>query len=499
MGAVYEAVDQRLRHTVALKETFMETEELRRAFEREAHLLANLNHPSLPRVIDYFAENNTEYLVMDFVPGDDLNTLLEKTRTPFSVEDVLSWPDNLLDALHYLHSHNPPIIHRDIKPSNLKLNSTGKIVLLDFGLAKGMAGQMSIGASSRSILGYSPHYASLEQMEGDKTSPLSDLYSLGATLYQLLTGKVPPDALSRANAMLHDEIDPLRHIRELNPAVPSRLADELMRCLSLKPSLRPKSAAAMRTALREDITASTNDFATLDLSETTITQSPLPRSRSLVRPSILTSSIVTGLGVVLFIGLLIVGYILFRQTTTPLDQNAATQIPSGNASPTQAQNSDADMNSNTSSSTNTPVQNGVSWPSERDTDGVYVATSSETIPTFPLTLSGYRSENGRDFWGKRFVTKGTLRIFEGRGWEVIPDFPLTMNGCSAGVFMIRWRSANPDVQVAGALGYHYSGVITPKKQGPLATCKVVIVRNRCSSSFVLIMVTSQLWLISITS
>jgi hypothetical protein len=89
-----------------------------------------------------------------------------------------------------------------------------------------------------------------------------------------------------------------------------------------------------------------------------------------------------------------------------------------------------------------------SWPKKL---GVYIASSSETIPLFPRALSGYRSEDNTDFWGHTFATKGSIRIFEGGGWTGIPDFPATMNGCSAGVFMIRWRSANPDVRISSVL------------------------------------------------
>lgn len=90
------------------------------------------------------------------------------------------------------------------------------------------------------------------------------------------------------------------------------------------------------------------------------------------------------------------------------------------------------------------------WPEET---GAYVAASSETIPDFPNELSGYRSESNKDFWGTAFACRGTIRIFDGNGWEGIPDFPNTMNGCSAGVFMIRWRSSSPDIPVSTTVGY----------------------------------------------
>jgi serine/threonine protein kinase len=251
MGAVYEAMDERLSRTVALKETLAESDDLKRAFEREARLLANLRHPVLPKVIDHFTEEDGQFLVMEFIPGNDLGDLLERRQQPFSSDEVLRWADDLLDALDYLHTNEPPIIHRDIKPANLKLTAKGKIILLDFGLAKGAAGQMTRTSSGMSVVGYTLSYAALEQIQGERTSPRSDLYSLAATLYQLLTGHAPVDALKRAADLLNDEADPLTPIRNLNPDVPESFAATLMQALSLKPSARPASAAEMRAALHD--------------------------------------------------------------------------------------------------------------------------------------------------------------------------------------------------------------------------------------------------------
>lgn len=286
MGAVYEALDARLHRTVALKETLVESDDLRRAFAREAHLLANLSHPALPKVIDHFSEGDGEYLVMDHIAGADLSQQLAGRGEPFPTQTVLRWADELLDALEYLHGNEPPIIHRDIKPSNLKLTPKGCIVLLDFGLAKGTAGQMTRVQASQSILGYTPNYAALEQIQGERTSPRSDLYSLAATLYHLLTGKTPVDALKRATEVLHDEPDPLRPIDELNPQVPRAVANVLMRALALRPTQRPESAAQLRAELQQARAARPAD-ATLPAYQTTIVNES---ARSTVAPATATDA-----------------------------------------------------------------------------------------------------------------------------------------------------------------------------------------------------------------
>jgi serine/threonine protein kinase len=251
MGAVYLARDDRLKSDVALKETFFNDDSLRRAFEREAQLLANLRHAALPKVSDHFSENEGQFLVMEFIPGDDLMQMLARRGNAFPVDKVLEWADQLLGALEYLHSRQPPVIHRDIKPQNIKLTNEGQIILLDFGLAKGTAWYLSQMTTGSSLFGYTPSYAPLEQMNGSGTDARSDLYSLGATLYHLITGERPVDAMTRAQAITEERPDPLRFAHELNSHVTPDVADVLKQSMILNRERRFASAGEMRKALRD--------------------------------------------------------------------------------------------------------------------------------------------------------------------------------------------------------------------------------------------------------
>lgn len=246
MGAVYEAVDRRLGHPVAVKQILHSDPALRVAFEQEARLLAALRHPALPKVTDHFVEASGQFLVMEFIPGEELAVLALRRREPLPVQDVLHWADQLLDVLIYLHQQTPPVIHRDIKPHNLKLNAQGAVMLLDFGLAKGAPGQAS---DVRSLAGYTLHYAAPEQLRGEPSDPRTDLYALAATLYDLLAGERPPNALQRLTATAGGQPDPLPPLHLRNPAVSPAVSGVIQQALTLAASARFAEAAAMRLAL----------------------------------------------------------------------------------------------------------------------------------------------------------------------------------------------------------------------------------------------------------
>jgi serine/threonine protein kinase len=266
MGRVYLAEDLRFHSRVAVKEAFLTDEEFRRAFAREAGLLHRLRHRVLPHVTDHFTEGEAQYLVMQLFPGKDLDELLDEkiqeTGEAFAVNQVLRWADQLLDALEYLHGNQPPVVHRDIKPQNLKLTEQGDVILLDFGLAKGAAAEMPQMDESKvnSLPGFTYHYAPLEQILGTGTDPRSDLYALAATIYRLITGCIPTDALTRAAAALERQSDPLLSANQLNGQVPDAVAAVLTRALAQLPGERPATATEMRRALRAAVQPQATDY-----------------------------------------------------------------------------------------------------------------------------------------------------------------------------------------------------------------------------------------------
>jgi len=256
MGAVYRADDLRLEGRVcAIKEIRPDPEatpealaQSREQFHREASTLARLDHPNLPKVSDTFTEDGREYLVMDFVGGRDLRQLMEEKRRRgkfLDEEDVLQWADQLCDALAYLHSQDPPVLHRDIKPANIKLTPEGLIKLVDFGLVKLLAADDSRTVTvlqGRGTVAYTP----LEQYGGDTghTDARSDVYSLGATFYHLLTNQPPADAKQRF--LNPDSLVPPRVI---NPRISPATERAILAAIAMHPDQRPPNVAALRELL----------------------------------------------------------------------------------------------------------------------------------------------------------------------------------------------------------------------------------------------------------
>lgn len=258
MGNVYRAEDLRLPGRLcAIKEVRPDpdlNEEMRlqaqQQFLQEASILATLDHPNLPKVSDFFTDNELDYLVMDFVPGKDLKQILDEYLANGRLlpqELVLTWAEQIIDALHYLHNQNPPVVHRDIKPANIKLTPDNRIKLVDFGLVKVMAHddvRTITVVQGRGTALYTP----LEQYGSDDghTDARTDIYALGATFYQLLTGSPPPDAKSR---FLNPSV--LRPPRIVNAEVSPNVADAVLWAMAMHPDDRPDTVQALRVALHE--------------------------------------------------------------------------------------------------------------------------------------------------------------------------------------------------------------------------------------------------------
>ena len=241
MGAVYQAFDENLGIAVAVKENLFLTDEYARQFQREANILASLRHPNLPRVGDYFAiPHQGQYLIMDFIDGEDVRQRIERLGV-LPEEEVILIGAAICDALTYLHQLRQPIIHRDIKPGNIKITPSGRVSLVDFGLAKIMIGNQQTTTGARAM---TPGYSPPEQYGTAPTDPRTDIYSLGATLYACLTGTIPEDGLARATGKA--DLTPLR---ELSPKTNRKLANVIEKSLEVDSDDRYQSAEEYKRAL----------------------------------------------------------------------------------------------------------------------------------------------------------------------------------------------------------------------------------------------------------
>ena len=242
MGSVYRAVDENLGVQIALKENLFTTDEYARQFRLEAVILANLRHPNLPRVSDHIVLGDQgQYLVMDFIEGEDLRFRMERLGM-LTEDDAVHIGAAICDALTYLHSRKPPILHRDIKPGNVKITPDGHIFLVDFGLAK--VYQNASQATTTGARAMTPGYSPPEQYGTARTDPRTDIYSLGATLYAALCGIIPEDGLARA--MDNAQLTPLR---KRNSKVSRRLAASIEKAMAVDPSDRFQNAEDFKKAL----------------------------------------------------------------------------------------------------------------------------------------------------------------------------------------------------------------------------------------------------------
>ncbi|MEK6588955.1 MAG: WD40 repeat domain-containing serine/threonine-protein kinase, partial [Chloroflexota bacterium] len=241
-GAVYRAMDEELGLRCAVKENLNLSFGSEKQFRREARLLATLRHPNLPRVTNHFVIGREQYLVMDFVEGEDSSRRLER-EGPLAESEVVRWIEQVCSALNYLHGLEAPVIHRDVKPANIKITPEGQAILVDFGLAKDWsAGQ----TTSTGAKGITPGFAPPEQYDLGHTDARTDVYALGATLYNLLTGQNPPDSVDRLIGMAA-----LIPPRQLRPGLSPHVDSATLRAMEVKAESRFQSAGEFAAALGE--------------------------------------------------------------------------------------------------------------------------------------------------------------------------------------------------------------------------------------------------------
>lgn len=247
MGAIYKAHDKRLNDkAVAVKEMSesaiapSERQRVLESFQREAELLARLEHPNLVRVTDRFQDEERHYMVMEFIEGQTLQKMLKGRNEPFPEEQVLGWADQLCDVLSYLHSQNPKIIYRDVKPANVMvIDGTDQTKLIDFGIAR----FYKPGQRRDTIEFGTDGYAPPEQYGKAQTDERSDVYALGAMLHQLLTLREP------ITSPFH-----FPPVRSLSPKVSRRVEAAIMQAVEANKRKRHQSMEEMRMALLGDST-----------------------------------------------------------------------------------------------------------------------------------------------------------------------------------------------------------------------------------------------------
>jgi serine/threonine protein kinase/tetratricopeptide (TPR) repeat protein len=248
MGSVYRAEDLRLPGRMwAIKELLADPstppDEMVTAikrFDAEIELMAHLASPRIPAVVDRFREGDRHYFVMDFVPGASLETRLTQANRPLPERDVLGWVVQVCDVLAYIHAQHPPIILRDLKPANVMVTPEGEVRVIDFGIARTYKpGKLTNTENLGTLLYASPEHIGQQA----QTDSRSDVYSVGATLYHLLTNQEPTPMETPAPGA----------VRRLNPAVSAATEAIIRRAMQINPAMRFQTAAEMSAALTQSL------------------------------------------------------------------------------------------------------------------------------------------------------------------------------------------------------------------------------------------------------
>lgn len=242
-GAVYRAWDMQMESPCAVKENLATSPEAIRQFEREARILFTLRHSNLPKVYDQFTiAGQGQYLVMDFIEGEDMQSMIDKQAGPLQPDKVLDWVSQVCDALTYLHNRQPPVIHRDIKPANIRITPEGEAVLVDFGIAKEYADGESTTSGARAV---TPGYSPPEQYGEGTTDAQSDIYALGATTYTLLTGIQPASAMD----LVSGTREPLTPADEVTPSIRREVSQAIQDAMKINRAERTRTVVEFKQSL----------------------------------------------------------------------------------------------------------------------------------------------------------------------------------------------------------------------------------------------------------
>ncbi|MCZ7674226.1 MAG: serine/threonine protein kinase [Chloroflexi bacterium] len=314
-GAVYRAWDTAVNQPIALKENLDVSQEAQRQFQREAAVMAGLRHPNLVRVTDHFLiPGQGQYLVMDFIEGQNLGQMMESQARPFTEAEVLPWIEQICDALNYLHTRDSPIIHRDIKPQNIIITPEGNAVLVDFGISKIYDPTLATTIGAKAV---TPGFSPPEQYGSGATDARTDVYALGATLYALLTGQEPPDSV---DLMIGNKKMPSP--REIGGQVSMGMEQVILTAMSTTTDRRFQTITDLKAALQAPEQAAQAPY-------TKQTQGTLPAKRPFSLPK-WAWGVLALLGVVLVVG---IGFLFSKGsgerggTVVTAPSNAAQSAP----------------------------------------------------------------------------------------------------------------------------------------------------------------------------
>lgn len=427
MGAVYRAWDSNLKMPVAVKVNFVASPEAQRQFEREAGILARLSHPSLPRVTDYFfVSGQGQYLVMDFVEGKDLQVMLDQLGT-LPEPQVLTWVTQVCDALAYLHGQPSPIIHRDIKPANIKIRSDGRAMLVDFGIAKVYDPTTSTTVGAKAV---TPGYSPPEQYGIGATDTRSDIYALGATLYHLLTGQLPPESIHR---MVRATTMPLPH--QLNRDITPLAEQAILKAVEITTDRRFQSVKEFRAALTTR--PATSQSAPLAPPQQPAPVQPPPQKR---KPRMgLWLGVAGGVGLLLIglvVGALALSGIFTASGPTPttMDTVLVTDVPTteiesalqtdtSTSTPKVTEPPPTTAPTSPPQPTSTPSCLDVSGPFATVWDVVQGEIGCATGNVIDGSIVEESFEGGKMFWREPVDTAQALVLFNDGTWRIFQHSP----------------------------------------------------------------------------